>query len=192
LPWDGESNRPPVLALLRATLAAARPDRAEPDWRSNHPFADRRPTEGRLRLQGGMQTHADRPQAGKRLPRPTVASRRGSPRWHSRNATRAPDSPRLSASLRMIVGRPGLRGGKTADYRPAACGRSVPACIPILMGTYMDHDPDDSEDFPRRAAAGEEVALTALWQRHRARLRQRFGLRLDNQLQARVDRSDVH
>jgi hypothetical protein len=56
----------------------------------------------------------------------------------------------------------------------------------------MDHEPDDSEDFLRRAAAGEEVALTAIWQRHRARLQQRFGLRLDNQLQARVDRSDVH
>ena len=55
----------------------------------------------------------------------------------------------------------------------------------------MDHDPDDSEDLLRRAAAGDEAALAALWERHRARLRQMVRLRLDRRLQGRVDPSDV-
>ena len=55
----------------------------------------------------------------------------------------------------------------------------------------MDQDPDDSEDLLRRAAAGDEAALAALWERHRARLRQMVRLRLDRRLQGRVDPSDV-
>jgi RNA polymerase sigma-70 factor (ECF subfamily) len=55
----------------------------------------------------------------------------------------------------------------------------------------MDQDRDDSEDLIRRAAAGEEAALAALWERHRARLRQMVRLRLDRRLQGRVDPSDV-
>ena len=55
----------------------------------------------------------------------------------------------------------------------------------------MDHDPDDSEELLRRAAAGDEAALGALWERHRARLRQMVRLRLDRRLQGRVDPSDV-
>jgi RNA polymerase sigma-70 factor (ECF subfamily) len=55
----------------------------------------------------------------------------------------------------------------------------------------MDRAPDDSEDLLRRAAAGDEAALGALWERHRARLRQMIRLRLDRRLQGRVDPSDV-
>ena len=55
----------------------------------------------------------------------------------------------------------------------------------------MDQDPDDSEELLRRAAAGDEAALAALWERHRARLRQMVRLRLDRRLQGRVDPSDV-
>jgi RNA polymerase sigma-70 factor (ECF subfamily) len=55
----------------------------------------------------------------------------------------------------------------------------------------MDHDPDDSEELLHRAAAGDESALGALWERHRARLRQMVRLRLDRRLQGRVDPSDV-
>jgi RNA polymerase sigma-70 factor (ECF subfamily) len=55
----------------------------------------------------------------------------------------------------------------------------------------MDHDPDDSEELLRRASAGDEAALGALWERHRARLRQMVRLRLDRRLQGRVDPSDV-
>jgi RNA polymerase sigma-70 factor (ECF subfamily) len=55
----------------------------------------------------------------------------------------------------------------------------------------MDHAPDDSEDHLRRAAAGDAAALAALWERHRARLRQMVRLRLDRRLQGRVDPSDV-
>jgi RNA polymerase sigma-70 factor (ECF subfamily) len=55
----------------------------------------------------------------------------------------------------------------------------------------MDRDPDDSEDLLRRAAAGDEAALAALWERHRARLRQMVRLRLDRRLLGRVDPSDV-
>jgi RNA polymerase sigma-70 factor (ECF subfamily) len=55
----------------------------------------------------------------------------------------------------------------------------------------MDQDPNDSEDLLRRAAAGDEAALPALWERHRARLRRMVRLRLDRRLQGRVDPSDV-
>ena len=55
----------------------------------------------------------------------------------------------------------------------------------------MDQDPDDSEELLRRASAGDEAALGALWERHRARLRLMVRLRLDRRLQGRVDPSDV-
>ena len=55
----------------------------------------------------------------------------------------------------------------------------------------MGRAPDDSEELLRRAAAGDEAALAALWERHRARLRQMIRLRLDRRLQGRVDPSDV-
>jgi RNA polymerase sigma-70 factor (ECF subfamily) len=55
----------------------------------------------------------------------------------------------------------------------------------------MGQDPNDSEDLLRRAASGDEAALPALWERHRARLRQMVRLRLDRRLQGRVDPSDV-
>jgi RNA polymerase sigma-70 factor (ECF subfamily) len=55
----------------------------------------------------------------------------------------------------------------------------------------MGQDSDDSEHLLRRAASGDQAALAALWQRHRARLRQMVRLRLDRRLQGRVDPSDV-
>jgi RNA polymerase sigma-70 factor (ECF subfamily) len=55
----------------------------------------------------------------------------------------------------------------------------------------MGQDSNDTEDLLRRAAAGDETTLAALWQRHRARLRQMVRLRLDRCLQGRVDPSDV-
>ena len=55
----------------------------------------------------------------------------------------------------------------------------------------MDLDPDDPEDLLSRAAAGDKAALGALWEHHRARLRQMIRLRLDRRLQGRVDPSDV-
>ena len=56
----------------------------------------------------------------------------------------------------------------------------------------MDQEPDDSEHLlRRRAAAGDEAALAAPWQRHHPRLRQMVRLRLDRRLQGRVDPSDV-
>ena len=55
----------------------------------------------------------------------------------------------------------------------------------------MRQDSNDSDDLLRRAAAGDEAALAALWQRHHARLRQMVRLRLDRRLQGRVDPSDV-
>jgi RNA polymerase sigma-70 factor (ECF subfamily) len=51
-------------------------------------------------------------------------------------------------------------------------------------------DPDDSE-LIGGAAAGDNGALAALWERHRDRLRQMIRLRLDRRLQSRVDPSDV-
>jgi RNA polymerase sigma-70 factor (ECF subfamily) len=55
----------------------------------------------------------------------------------------------------------------------------------------MGHDSNDSGNLLRRAAAGDEAALAALWERHRARLRQMVRLRLDRRLQGRVDPSDI-
>jgi RNA polymerase sigma-70 factor (ECF subfamily) len=55
----------------------------------------------------------------------------------------------------------------------------------------MGQDSDDSEELLRRAAAGDQAALAALWERHRARLRQMVRLRLDRRLQGRVDPSDI-
>jgi RNA polymerase sigma-70 factor (ECF subfamily) len=54
----------------------------------------------------------------------------------------------------------------------------------------MSQDQNDSEDL-QRAASGDHGALAALWERHRARLRQMVRLRLDRRLQGRVDPSDV-
>jgi RNA polymerase sigma-70 factor (ECF subfamily) len=61
----------------------------------------------------------------------------------------------------------------------------------LRMGTPMGQEPDDTEDLLQRAAAGDDAALPALWERHRARLRQMVRLRLDRRLQGRVDPSDV-
>jgi RNA polymerase sigma-70 factor (ECF subfamily) len=55
----------------------------------------------------------------------------------------------------------------------------------------MGQDSTDTDDLLRRAAAGDQTALAALWLRHRARLRQMVRLRLDRRLQGRVDPSDV-
>jgi RNA polymerase sigma-70 factor (ECF subfamily) len=55
----------------------------------------------------------------------------------------------------------------------------------------MGQESNDTEDLLRRATAGDEAALAALWERHRARLRQMIRLRLDRRLQGRVDPSDV-
>ncbi len=54
----------------------------------------------------------------------------------------------------------------------------------------MDQHPDDSE-LIHRAAAGEDWALGALWQRYHARVRRMIRLRLDRRLQSRVDPSDI-
>jgi RNA polymerase sigma-70 factor (ECF subfamily) len=55
----------------------------------------------------------------------------------------------------------------------------------------MGQDSNDTDDLLRRAAAGDQAALAALWERHRGRLRQMVRLRLDRRLQGRVDPSDV-
>ena len=55
----------------------------------------------------------------------------------------------------------------------------------------MGQDPNDSEHLLRRAASGDQAALPALWERHRARLRRLVQLRLDRRLHGRVDPSDI-
>jgi RNA polymerase sigma-70 factor (ECF subfamily) len=55
----------------------------------------------------------------------------------------------------------------------------------------MGQQPNDSEHLLCRAASGDNAALPALWERHRARLQQMVRLRLDRRLQGRVDPSDV-
>jgi len=50
---------------------------------------------------------------------------------------------------------------------------------------------DAVDDLVRRAAAGDEPSLAALFDRYRGRLRRMIGLRLDRRLRGRVDASDV-
>jgi DNA-directed RNA polymerase specialized sigma24 family protein len=55
----------------------------------------------------------------------------------------------------------------------------------------MDQDSNDSEQLLRRAAAGDQPALTAFRERRRARLHQMVCPRRDRRLQGRVDPCDV-
>ena len=59
------------------------------------------------------------------------------------------------------------------------------------MDTRRIDPPDETDLLLPRAAAGDTVALAALFARHRKRLRQMVRLRLDRRLQGRVDPSDV-
>jgi RNA polymerase sigma-70 factor, ECF subfamily len=59
------------------------------------------------------------------------------------------------------------------------------------MDTRRFDPPDETDELLPRAAAGDTVALAALFARHRKRLRQMVHLRLDRRLQGRVDPSDV-
>jgi RNA polymerase sigma-70 factor (ECF subfamily) len=59
------------------------------------------------------------------------------------------------------------------------------------MGGAWTGDPPEDSDLPRRAAAGEEEALRALFVRHRDRLKRMVRLRLSRRLAGRVDDSDV-
>src|SRR5215831_13328022 len=56
----------------------------------------------------------------------------------------------------------------------------------------MADSPDDAQnDLLRRALAGDESALAALFDGYRDRLRRMIRLRLDRRLSGRVDSSDV-
>jgi RNA polymerase sigma-70 factor (ECF subfamily) len=55
----------------------------------------------------------------------------------------------------------------------------------------MNDDASDSPDLLRRAGAGDEQALSQLFERYRDRLRAMVRLRLNRRLQGRVDASDV-
>jgi RNA polymerase sigma-70 factor (ECF subfamily) len=55
----------------------------------------------------------------------------------------------------------------------------------------MASEADEDADLLRRAAAGDERAVGALFARHRDRLRAMVRLRLNRRLQGRVDPSDV-
>src|SRR5215831_7773168 len=59
------------------------------------------------------------------------------------------------------------------------------------MDTRRPDPPDESDELLLRAAAGDTVALAALFARHRERLRRMVRLRLDRRLQGRIDPSDV-
>ena len=53
------------------------------------------------------------------------------------------------------------------------------------------NDSDDTIPLLRQAAAGDQHALGALWDRYRERLKRMVRLRLDRRLQGRLDPSDV-
>jgi RNA polymerase sigma-70 factor (ECF subfamily) len=59
------------------------------------------------------------------------------------------------------------------------------------MGQLMDHNSSATVGLIERSQAGDREALNELFSRHRERLRRMVEMRLDRQLQARVDASDV-
>jgi RNA polymerase sigma-70 factor (ECF subfamily) len=59
------------------------------------------------------------------------------------------------------------------------------------MGNIMANDPSESQRIIERLRAGDDRALTDLFQHYRNRLRRMVELRLDTRLQGRVDASDV-
>jgi RNA polymerase sigma-70 factor (ECF subfamily) len=59
------------------------------------------------------------------------------------------------------------------------------------MGPVMTDDASEPEELLRRAKAGDEQALAALFTHYRARLKRLIHLRLDRRLSGRVDASDV-
>src|SRR6516225_8524091 len=59
------------------------------------------------------------------------------------------------------------------------------------MGTLMDNNSAETARLLEQARAGNKEALSALFSRHRPRLRRMVELRLDRRLQARIDASDV-
>jgi RNA polymerase sigma-70 factor, ECF subfamily len=59
------------------------------------------------------------------------------------------------------------------------------------MGLVMTDDGSETEDLVRRAKAGDERALAALFTRNCERLKRMVRLRLDRRLSGRVDASDV-
>jgi RNA polymerase sigma-70 factor (ECF subfamily) len=59
------------------------------------------------------------------------------------------------------------------------------------MGLAMTDDASETEDLLRRAKAGEESSLAALFTHYRERLKRMVRLRLDRRLSGRVDASDV-
>lgn len=59
------------------------------------------------------------------------------------------------------------------------------------MGDAMAEEGGGVSEEPRRAAAGDEESLRALWEAHRGRLERMVRLRLSRRLGGRVDDSDV-
>jgi RNA polymerase sigma-70 factor, ECF subfamily len=55
----------------------------------------------------------------------------------------------------------------------------------------MTPNPNDLDPLLRQAVAGDEAALAAVFDSHRARLKRMVKLRLDRRLQGRIDASDV-
>src|SRR5262249_59025401 len=60
-----------------------------------------------------------------------------------------------------------------------------------LMGPVMTDDASETQELLRRAKAGDERALAALFSHYRERLKRMVRLRLHPRLSRRVDASDV-
>jgi RNA polymerase sigma-70 factor (ECF subfamily) len=80
---------------------------------------------------------------------------------------------------------------KKTEKTPFACRQiaSIPGYIP--MGPVMTENASEPDDLLRRAQAGDEPALAALFAHYRERLKRLVQLRLDRRLSGRVDASDV-
>jgi RNA polymerase sigma-70 factor (ECF subfamily) len=59
------------------------------------------------------------------------------------------------------------------------------------MGSFADENVPEVESLIRRASAGDNDALAALFEPYRQRLRKMVQVRLDRRLQGRIDASDV-
>jgi RNA polymerase sigma-70 factor (ECF subfamily) len=59
------------------------------------------------------------------------------------------------------------------------------------MSPMQNHESDETNELLRLAAAGDEVALSQLFDLYRSRLKKMIKLRLNRRLQGRIDDSDI-
>ena len=117
---------------------------------------------------------------------PAVAGRSG-----QAGAVPSDRDPGRRRNLGTGVARPSEGTHTRPEKTPRACGqwRAVPGYLFRGPPTMSDPAGNDDRELLRRALAGEEPALAALFDGYRERRRRMIRLRLDRRLSGRVDSS---